>query len=516
MSAEEGVPPADQAAEEAASKVNGLQEKGFAAILEIMAAVIEGGASITEAQFMSIMRSPAAALVKKGTSKMVKEAGKADEEGDGPCKVTPFVTALGESVNRLMDEQYAIASNSFTKRVFKAMDKDGGGTIGQSELDEVIQVMQSLGSDPALAGATLGLFTRFLDEDGNGVLEADDVVRLTIAFIQMVMSQVSRFMGIAVDAFTADSVSAPFGACIAEAMANEENPLASKLPVAIDELVTKLITTEEGGEAIADGLIAELMQLMEGEVPQFALGQFLAPVLASGEATFSVVDFIDAFNQQMSPIMDMVVGMAEDMIGAMVPQMVGELAGGLPVPLFDAELLGTGAAKFATDLIKTLPKIVKLEMTGPLEAIFDLIDIDGSGEVDAEEIKKFLNVMNPKEEGSEGDKKKYLSDLLGIIDVSNTGSLSEQDIVQFLHKFVRIGQAFANAGLHTVSRVASVPNFKKLTAVFASAVLELPEEAMEQLSPMGIKQPKEYLTTGIKICELEAVLNNVLGAMGGA
>jgi hypothetical protein len=39
MSAEEGVPPADQAAEEAASKVNGLQEKGFAAILEIMAAV---------------------------------------------------------------------------------------------------------------------------------------------------------------------------------------------------------------------------------------------------------------------------------------------------------------------------------------------------------------------------------------------------------------------------------------------------------------------------------------------
>lgn len=60
-----------------------------------MRQVIEGGASITEAQFMSIMRSPAAALVKKGTSKMVKEAGKADEEGDGPCKVTPFVTVSG-------------------------------------------------------------------------------------------------------------------------------------------------------------------------------------------------------------------------------------------------------------------------------------------------------------------------------------------------------------------------------------------------------------------------------------
>ena len=169
--------------------------------------------------------------------------------------------------------------------------------------------------------------------------------------------------------------------------------------------------------------------------------------------------------------------------------------------------LKEGVVGFVRVLLGQVPEIVKAEMTKPLAAFFGVFDINGSGEVDAGELKKFLTVVNPAESD---DASAYCKALLSILDVDDSGSLGSTDLVKFGLKMVAVAFALAQAALGSVERILSVPNAKKLLKLVEGALVDLPDEMMEDLSAMGIKQPKQYLIEGIKTSDVEPIIKKII------
>ena len=168
----------------------------------------------------------------------------------------------------------------------------------------------------------------------------------------------------------------------------------------------------------------------------------------------------------------------------------------------------TGAVQLAVDLAKSVTKIIQIEAVHPLKALFDVIDSDGDGEIDARELQHILDIFVPAQMA---DGESLVKALRGIVDRSQTSSLGAEDLAHTAIKIVGLISAVLQAATHIICKLMSKRNLKKITDWLQSVVVDLPAEAIEEL-PFVVNVLKQILSEGIAIAEVEQTIVDNMGS----